>query len=244
MRAFLRPLKRTRRRLRRQRLAGCALISAHLAEEAPCFNRPLQRNFERLRLVPQKTLDVVDADLLQSIGNGLSFHALGDGLDPDDLGDVGKAANGCRIQRVVQQVPDELTINLDDVDRDGLQIAEGCSAGAKIIQVAEATGNFDAFTVIPTVTITHTGSGKKTVWNVQVAAVGSQNSSALAKIAGRKSLDVSISATSQSARGRGLRQESDLETLFQDPTAHITPLQGSELWQVALLELWLQTNDI
>ena len=43
--------------------------------------------------------------------------------------------------------------------------------------------------------------------------------------------------TSQSARERGLFQESYLETLFQDPTAQITPLQGSELWQVPLLEL-------
>ncbi|MEQ8740754.1 MAG: TadE/TadG family protein [Hoeflea sp.] len=67
-------------------------------------------------------------------------------------------------------------------------------------QVAEATRNFDAFSVVPTVTITQTGTGKKTVWNVEVAAVGSQNSSALAKIAGKDSLDVTISATSQSAR--------------------------------------------
>ena len=32
--------------------------------------------------------------------------------------------------------------------------------------------------------------------------------------------------------------------LFADPTAHITPLRGSELWQVALLEMWLQTHGI
>ncbi|WP_422373194.1 pilus assembly protein TadG-related protein [Hoeflea sp.] len=67
-------------------------------------------------------------------------------------------------------------------------------------QVADATRNFDAFTVVPTVNVSHTGTGKKTVWNVEVAAVGSQNSSALARIAGKNSLDVTISATSQSAR--------------------------------------------
>ena len=50
--------------------------------------------------------------------------------------------------------------------------------------------------------------------------------------------------TSAPARERGLFRQDYLDSLFADPTAHITPLQGSELWQVALLELWLQTNDI
>ncbi|WP_421778906.1 VWA domain-containing protein [Hoeflea sp.] len=67
-------------------------------------------------------------------------------------------------------------------------------------QVAGATEDFEGFTVVPSVDVTHTGSGKKTVWNVEVAAVGSQKSSALAKLAGKTSLDVTVSATSQSAR--------------------------------------------
>lgn len=50
--------------------------------------------------------------------------------------------------------------------------------------------------------------------------------------------------SSQAARERGLFQQGYLDTLFADPTAHITPLRGSELWQVALLEMWLQTNNI
>ncbi|MCA1298526.1 N-acetylglutaminylglutamine amidotransferase [Stappia indica] len=50
--------------------------------------------------------------------------------------------------------------------------------------------------------------------------------------------------SSQAARERGLFQQAYLDTLFADPTAHITPLRGSELWQVALLEMWLQTNNI
>jgi asparagine synthase (glutamine-hydrolysing) len=28
------------------------------------------------------------------------------------------------------------------------------------------------------------------------------------------------------------------------PDAHITPLRGSKLWQVALLEMWLQSTGI
>jgi asparagine synthase (glutamine-hydrolysing) len=50
--------------------------------------------------------------------------------------------------------------------------------------------------------------------------------------------------TSEPARQRGLFRKDYLEALFADPTAHITPLRGSELWQVGLLELWLQSHEI
>ncbi len=46
------------------------------------------------------------------------------------------------------------------------------------------------------------------------------------------------------ARERGLFRADYLDRLFADPAAHITPLQGSELWQAALLELWLQKHGI
>ena len=32
--------------------------------------------------------------------------------------------------------------------------------------------------------------------------------------------------------------------LLAEPEAHITPLRGSKLWQVALLELWLQQQGL
>ncbi len=46
------------------------------------------------------------------------------------------------------------------------------------------------------------------------------------------------------ARSRGLFRDDYLQTLLADPEAHITPLRGSKLWQVALLELWLQEHGI
>jgi asparagine synthase (glutamine-hydrolysing) len=49
---------------------------------------------------------------------------------------------------------------------------------------------------------------------------------------------------SQAARERGLFRPSYLDELFADPKAHITPLRGSELWQIALLEMWLQTHGV
>jgi asparagine synthase (glutamine-hydrolysing) len=50
--------------------------------------------------------------------------------------------------------------------------------------------------------------------------------------------------SSQAARDRQLFRPAYVEALLSNPTAHITPLQGSELWQVALLEMWLQTHGI
>lgn len=46
------------------------------------------------------------------------------------------------------------------------------------------------------------------------------------------------------ARRRGLFQPDYVEKLLADPEAHITPLRGSKLWQLALLECWLQTHSI
>ena len=50
--------------------------------------------------------------------------------------------------------------------------------------------------------------------------------------------------SSQAASERGLFRSEYLGSLFADPKAHITPLRGSELWQCALLELWLQTHNL
>jgi asparagine synthase (glutamine-hydrolysing) len=48
----------------------------------------------------------------------------------------------------------------------------------------------------------------------------------------------------KAARERGLFSPAYLDTLFADPKKYITPLRGSELWQVALLEMWLQSHAI
>ena len=50
--------------------------------------------------------------------------------------------------------------------------------------------------------------------------------------------------TSTAARDRGLFRPAYLDKLFDAPADHITPLRGSELWQVGLLELWLQNHGI
>jgi asparagine synthase (glutamine-hydrolysing) len=49
--------------------------------------------------------------------------------------------------------------------------------------------------------------------------------------------------TNERAKARGLFRQDYLEQLFAAPEDHITKLRGSELWQIALLELWLQTQE-
>jgi len=48
--------------------------------------------------------------------------------------------------------------------------------------------------------------------------------------------------TCRAARERGLFQQTYVERLLRDPEKYITPLKGSELWQIAVLEMWLQTH--
>lgn len=48
--------------------------------------------------------------------------------------------------------------------------------------------------------------------------------------------------TAPAARSRGLFRQEYVDQLLADPESHITPLQGSKLWQIALLELWLQEH--
>ncbi len=50
--------------------------------------------------------------------------------------------------------------------------------------------------------------------------------------------------TAPAARERGIFRSEWLDALFADPAAHITRLRGSELWQAALLEMWLQKQSI
>ncbi|MEM7400773.1 MAG: N-acetylglutaminylglutamine amidotransferase [Pseudomonadota bacterium] len=47
---------------------------------------------------------------------------------------------------------------------------------------------------------------------------------------------------SSACKHRGLFQPEYVNTLLQQPEDYMTPLQGSKLWHLALLELWLQRN--
>jgi asparagine synthase (glutamine-hydrolysing) len=46
------------------------------------------------------------------------------------------------------------------------------------------------------------------------------------------------------AKERGLFRPEAVERLLSDPNGRLTPLRGNELWQIGLLELWLQQHGI
>lgn len=46
------------------------------------------------------------------------------------------------------------------------------------------------------------------------------------------------------ARSRGLFRPEYVRTLLTEPNAELTPLRGNKLWQLGLLEMWLQRHDI
>jgi len=50
--------------------------------------------------------------------------------------------------------------------------------------------------------------------------------------------------TSPRALERGLFRRETVERLLAAPSEHITPLRGSRLWQLALLEMWLQARGL
>ena len=50
--------------------------------------------------------------------------------------------------------------------------------------------------------------------------------------------------TGPAARQRDVFRSEYVEGLLAAPEQHITPLRGSKLWQVALLEYWLQLHDL
>ena len=54
---------------------------------------------------------------------------------------------------------------------------------------------------------------------------------------------VADTVRSRSFRDRGLVQDSYVEQLLADPEGQITKLRGSNLWQIGVLAMWLETHD-
>jgi len=51
-------------------------------------------------------------------------------------------------------------------------------------------------------------------------------------------------ASNDAAKNRGVFNQDYVAHLLRDPEKHITPLRGSKLWQLSLLEFWLQKHGI
>jgi asparagine synthase (glutamine-hydrolysing) len=55
---------------------------------------------------------------------------------------------------------------------------------------------------------------------------------------------VTAALTDPAAKRRGLFREDAVATMLDDPNSGRTNLGANALWQVALLEMWLQAHDI
>ncbi|HEY6779325.1 MAG TPA: N-acetylglutaminylglutamine amidotransferase [Thermoleophilaceae bacterium] len=67
---------------------------------------------------------------------------------------------------------------------------------------------------------------------------------ALSHLEGRFLELVRETLDSRAARERGLIERSYVERLYTAPNDHRTPLGSNKLWQIALLELWLQAQGV
>jgi asparagine synthase (glutamine-hydrolysing) len=67
---------------------------------------------------------------------------------------------------------------------------------------------------------------------------------ALSTLEGETLTLIRESMEAPAARARGLFRHDHLERLFAAPNEHLTTLEGSKLWQLALLELWLTRHGI
>jgi asparagine synthase (glutamine-hydrolysing) len=67
---------------------------------------------------------------------------------------------------------------------------------------------------------------------------------ALTFLRGRVLEFVRDALSSGPARSRGLFNPAYVEELLASPEEHITPLRGSKLWQLGLLELWFDAQGV
>jgi asparagine synthase (glutamine-hydrolysing) len=64
----------------------------------------------------------------------------------------------------------------------------------------------------------------------------------LKHLSGRSLEFVRDTLSSRAAQERGIFNADYVAELIDDPREHMTPLRGSKLWQVGVLEAWLQQN--
>ena len=82
----------------------------------------------------QKALRVVNAHHAQTLQHGWVVHELGNGANAHDLGHIGEAAHRGFVERVVNEGPNELAVDLEVVHRQGLEVAERGRAGTKVVE--------------------------------------------------------------------------------------------------------------
>ncbi len=81
-----------------------------------------------------ETLRVVHAELLESCGNRVVFHELGDGLHADHMAELVDGFNHGVVHAVAEHILDEAAVDFEKVDRQAFEVGERTQAAAEIIQ--------------------------------------------------------------------------------------------------------------
>ncbi len=116
------------------------------------------------------------------------------------------------------------------LDHELVELAARCPAGLKLAQGGKGVLKDAARRIIPDDVIDR----PKGYFPVP----------ALKYLRGESLAMVRDALTGRAARARGVFRDAYVERLLSAPEEHLTPLRGSKLWQLAVLELWLQTHGI
>jgi len=182
---------------------------------------------------------VINPDLLLAAG---SHDPAGDYLTEQFDRDGAQTAvdAGLRIDTTVMLVDDPvkrvdnmtmawgLEARVPFLDHEFVELAAGCPPELKLAQSGKGVLKEIARRLLP--------------WEVIDRPKGYFPVPGLSHLEGKLLDRISDVLTSPAARERGLFRRGYVDSLLAAPNAGLTPLRGNKLWQLALLEMWLQTH--
>ena len=87
----------------------------------------------------------VDAEGAKQVQGGLVLDELGDGLLAELVGDLDERGDDHLIQPAADEAADELTVDLEIVEGQVLEVGEGAVAGAEVVEGERASQSFEVF---------------------------------------------------------------------------------------------------
>jgi asparagine synthase (glutamine-hydrolysing) len=114
------------------------------------------------------------------------------------------------------------------LDHEFVELAAACPASLKLAQGGKGVLNDAARGIVPDEVI------DREKGSFPVPAISHLEGPVLELIA--------ETLNAPEARERGLFMRDHVERLLREPNEHMTPLDGNELWQLGVLEMWLQRN--
>ena len=96
--------------------------------------------FHRNGLIEVETLGVIDAPFAQQVESGLVRHEFCDRLPSRNLGRIDDRMDDGLVDFALGDPLDESAVDLDQVERDLLQVAEPAVTGTEVVECTRAPG--------------------------------------------------------------------------------------------------------